>query len=152
MDSWCTPNIQEHLRLKSLKYFIQYWSVTVIYVIYLLSIKDVQFKQNGFHFRHLGKDLNRAQPVMSDVPNCVWVTLIFIKVVLSMQKIQKFAEKYCRSITIQVGATCWFRPFAFDCHTEQRKLLALTVCWLFAELRACVDWNHTSWIKFSDIY
>ena len=45
--------------------------------------RDVQYKQNEFHFRHLGMDLNRAWPVTSDVSHCVRVTSILIMVVLS---------------------------------------------------------------------
>ena len=56
---------------------------------------DVQFKQNEFHFHHLGKDLSRARPVMSDVSNCVRVTLILIIKggSFEMQKTRNFAKK-----------------------------------------------------------
>ena len=44
--------------------------------------RGVLFKQNKFHCHHLGKDFSQAQPVASDVPYCVHIAMIIIKVVL----------------------------------------------------------------------
>ena len=53
------------------------------YRFLLVRKETIQFKQNGFHFRHLRKDLSQARPVTSDVSHYVRVTLILIKAVLS---------------------------------------------------------------------
>ena len=45
--------------------------------------RDVEFKRNEFHIRHLGKGLRRARPVTPHVSHCVRVTLILVEVVLS---------------------------------------------------------------------
>ena len=55
-------------------------NIHCLLVTYFLCPKrDVQFKQNEFHFRHHGKDLSAAQPIASDV--CA--TFILIKVCFS---------------------------------------------------------------------
>ena len=45
--------------------------------------RDVHYKENEFHIRHLGINLSRARPVTTDVFHCVRISLILIKVVLS---------------------------------------------------------------------
>ena len=55
----------------------------VVVIDFVCPNRNVQFKQNEFHFHHIGKDLSRPRPVMSDVSHCVRVTLILIKAVLS---------------------------------------------------------------------
>ena len=53
-----------------------------LFTCYQFCLPETE-KQNELHFRHRGKDLNRAWPVTSNVSRCVRVTLILIKVVLS---------------------------------------------------------------------